>query len=337
MDKNIYIHVGMMKTATTYLQKYTFPKLDGDEIYYVKTDNEIFEILRELIDSNPHSFDIKKAKKQTEKILSTISQKSILISWEALIGSTYDNFWSHDFIKHSLKSIFNKVFIIMVIRRQDDLVQSLYIQSLQEGYCKSVKRFVNYRNKTFSDYRSTLKFGVNIDIKQLNYNIFYKSYLETFSKENVIVLPYELFKENNNEFMNKLCKFIGTSWDTHKDKMVNGKVEANKSYSKISIWLAYLFNRFIIKERTGIGFILEKPFTRILYGVKNKSKTANLLYRFFSCFTLRNFLKNVVDKIIYIKPSPINNQMKAEIMKMHNIDNKKLGSSINMNLSDYGY
>lgn len=159
----VYIHIGLHKTGTTFLQKQYFPKIK--EISYLgKID---FHVLGQ-----------KKLK------------EDILISYEGLSGFPWNSQWikgtnnsfnwmnSFEIALENVKLIFPDAHLIVVFRKHGDLLISLYKQYLQEGGVLKIDEFYG-PNGVITD--RDLNFRKRIEFLKDNF-------------EDVDILSFEKFK-----------------------------------------------------------------------------------------------------------------------------------------------
>ena len=126
----ILIHIGLHKTATTYLQRSFFPELIDIEIYHA-----------------PRFFD------QIGKI--QLNEKDLLISNEGISGVAWNELWKNgiqneyhwiDSFKNAignLKILFPDAIILVLYRKHGELLISMYKQYIQEGGVLQLNRFYN--------------------------------------------------------------------------------------------------------------------------------------------------------------------------------------------------
>lgn len=143
--KDIIIHIGLHKTATTFLQKDIFPYVRGyNFIYY---------------------FDFKKSYKYSKKII---------ISDETLSGTPFFNKDPNvrfD-IAGKLKLLFPEARILLVLREKEGWVKSLYGEYVRKGgYC-SFNTFKKNFNKGWLEYHKY------IDYLKNTFNDLYVCYYE---------------------------------------------------------------------------------------------------------------------------------------------------------------
>lgn len=107
MDREVYVHIGLPKTATTFLQQNIFPNIDG--INYIGQKEFLWENL-----------ELEKGKN--------------LISHEGLSGNAYVNTLQDRLILfHGLKGLFECPKIIVATREKENIIKSLYSQYIKKG------------------------------------------------------------------------------------------------------------------------------------------------------------------------------------------------------------
>ena len=210
----IIIHVGYPKTGTTTLQKHFFPFID--EIDYLgKFDDEgsMFSFNKNMINElifNDQLLGV-------DKFLSTLPEfKKSLLSEESFLSNTLrvsringadvvaD---PHTLIKN-LRNTFEKsrcdVKVIITIRRQDEMLLSLYAQSYTHYY-SGQKRFNTFDK--FLDFFDKEKKGLNL-YSSLDYLKMADLFSDAFGEENVSILAFEHLERDPLSFHIKLCNFL---------------------------------------------------------------------------------------------------------------------------------
>lgn len=327
--KPVYLHLGMPKTGTTFLQARCFPYLKG--ICY--PDKEMMALLDLIIHTNPIFLDLPRAKQETASALAKMTEASLLISHERLFGNMLRNFHDNTYLACCLKVIFPEAKLIIVIRRQDELVESIYKQSLQSYYYQRLNSFLNYRRKTFADAGDQLL--PNLDIKQLNLHRYVQHYVKHFGRDNVAVLPYELLRHDQRAFLEKLAAAVDVE-----PFYPAQNYQENRSYSWLSCQIALLLNRFVRVEGDGarlLQFIPNKPFSSFLDRRPAERRIYQVLRGINRRLTLRHVLQNGLDRFIYIRRNLISKQKRAAIMALHKESNARLDEEFNLNLKFFGY
>ena len=328
--KNIYLHLGMPKTGTTFLQAWCFPNLKGIRYH----DHQINGLLDRIIYTNPIFLDLKRTKQETERALEGFREDRLLISNERLFGNMLTNYHDHLYLTRCLRQLFPGAKVVLVIRRQDELLESIYRQSLQSYYHQGINSFLNYRNNTFEDASDQLGLP-NLDVKQINLHKYVENYVEHFGRERVAVLPYELLRHDQRAFLDKLFAFIEVEpYYPEEDH------QENRSYSWLSCRIALLLNRFAWVQGDGsrlLQFIPNKPFSSFLKRKASPSRFSSILRGIDRRLTLRHFLQNGLDRMIYVERSIISSKKRKLILAFHGESNRALDEEFDLNLKRFGY
>ncbi len=331
-EKNIIIHMGMPKCGSTFLQSKVFPNINNT--YFEGNDrkdlNPISTAIRNIIAyKDPLNIDIEKTKREVDVFLNRLPEKNIIISYEALFGCFFNNYRDKKLIADLIYLLFPKAKLLLIIRKQNTWVHSIYKQLLSVGYSFSFKKFTNYCNSNFENYQ--YRKGINIDVKELNYYNYISYLFQVFNKERVFVLPFEYFLENKKEFLKSVFQYTNLP-----EYYPSDFKHENKSYSFISAYLAIIFNRFFIRPYNSLGFIPEQPFLKSLLKVKKSNTFTLFLIKISAALNFNNMLK-LFDKLFYIKYSFLKPSMSKKIMQTHNESNKKLNKIVGFDLKKYGY
>jgi Sulfotransferase domain len=328
--KTVYLHLGMPKTGTTFLQTRYFPHLEG--VSY--QNKEIVELLNRVIYSNPVMLDLNSIRHEADGLLNRVNKDRLLISQERLFGDMLRNYQDNVYLTGCLKVIFPRAKLIIVVRRQDDLVESIYKQSLQSYCYQKLNSFLNYRHKTFADALD--QHGLpNIDVKQINLYSYVRNYVQHFGKDNVTVLPYELLRRDQSAFLNRLAAAINVA-----PFQPAVHHEENRSYSWLSCRIALGLNRFVRVEGDGsrvLQFIPNKPLSRLLRKEPAEGGLDKILRAINRRLTLRHVLQNGVDRVVYVRRNLISQKKRERIMEFHRESNARLDREFNLDLKLYGY
>jgi len=188
---SLFIHVGLHKTGTTFLQNDVFPYLT--DVDYIHLDNRFL--------------------KESQKKWSCQNQ---LTSSEALSGypwknnrkyrNRYENFenvagkWLGSFENSmcNLSQLFPDSKIIIVFRDHNVWIKSLYKQYLHEGGSKKFDDFFSFEDKKTVLAPIDFSFESRINIL-----------LKYFERENVFIGNYIEFRSDKENFLKKLNHFVG--------------------------------------------------------------------------------------------------------------------------------
>lgn len=337
--KRIYIHVGMPKTGTTFLQERFFPNLKG--LCYVHTTNYspiaqrgFMGLLRRIVYTNPAFYDLQSAKEEARELLQAVDEELVLISWERLFGNMFANYFDNFYITNILKALFPTARIIMIIRRQDELLDSIYRQTLHSYHHQTVNSFLNYANESFGDANPRVPHS-NLDVKQFDYRRYIRNYGELFGRDNIEVLPYELLKTDQGAFLDKLCAFMQVEpFYPAENNYVH------ESYSLLASYIALLLNRFVRIRGDGsrlLQLIPDEPFSSYLAKRNSESRFYKLLEKVNRRLSLRYFLREGVDRVVYVKGKLISDEKRRLIINLHKESNRLLDEELKLGLDRFGY
>ena len=319
MKKNLYIHIGYHKTATTTLQKHFFPFLKDVTYlgkYFSGSEKFIFEISILQFDKGSkeiHNDELFKLIKDSSGIISEeriIDDLSNIIKYEDLLPSgLVSKTKVNDFYQFFDKKLFT-VKVILTIRRQDQIIESYYAQVYRRRLSKISK--LDTFKKFINDFLNENDFGKRDYYFYLNTIL---TFQEVFGKDNVLVLPYELFCEDKKKFLNKLAFFMNTEFshiEFDEEKRENVRVTANKGkrHSQKTVFHSLKIIRNILPLKNYPGWVK-------MLAEKTKNWTVP-------------FQKN--PGIIKIDP-----ESRIKVLEIYAESNKQLDELLNLSLKKYGY
>lgn len=331
-SKHLVLHVGLPKALSSFLQTVLFPHLP--DTYYegqVRSPNNVLtQIIQGIISyEDPLTWDGGAARERVSRALDAIPEDNVLISEEALFGCYFNNYRDKRVILELLKESFPSAKLLVVIRRQDKLVESLYKHMLKVGHSVAFDQYINLCNDHLGDYR--YREGLNIDVKQLDFDAYVSYAEELFGEAGVTVLPFELFLRDREAFLAEL--FRRTGLPCH---YLEEYPYVNRAYSALSCSLARVFNRYFQNPVNPCGFIPQRPFYEMLCRRSEDSAVYNFLRKISYRCTFKDLLETV-DKIFYSKASFCTKAVRELILAHHRESNRQLSRRYELELGRYGY
>lgn len=193
-SRPVVIHIGYHKTATTWLQRAVFPKLEG-----VCAGDWAGMLRRELVVVNPYEFD---ATATRDLVLSDVEVGDVaLISYERLSGHYAMGGLDSSMLAQRLNESFPEAKVLMTIRRQPDMVLASYGQYVRGGGTESIRRFLRPPR---DGYRMP-----HFDLRYLEYHHLIAHYQPLFGVERVKVLAYEQLGQSAADFAQQVAEFVG--------------------------------------------------------------------------------------------------------------------------------
>lgn len=236
-NKTLYIHAGLSKTGTTYLQEIVFPLSDYYR-YIVNPKTNVFEprypwdtALRSIFSRSPLAWDIVGDELLIDVFGNEVldNDEPVLLSDEGLltfVDPVLANIHMKKFKELCNNIGFASVKVLISIRRQDTRLASLYAQTSHRRYGASQNDFESWIKMITNRSVNWFSEGVGS-----NYWILYRLMVDVFGKENVLMVPYELMKDNAQnylkiiyEYMNVDVEEINRINEVVNDKNISGPV-----------------------------------------------------------------------------------------------------------------
>lgn len=201
----VFIHVGLMKTATTTLQMRVFPH--HEELYYLGGPDYQHEAIRQTMRAislqDRLHYDQNYHEGQLRKVLHDAGNqgKPILISEESLTTLSIDRVTKAE----RLVGLFGDIRIVLCLRRPEDLMVSFYSESIKQLNSRT-HRFPtldHWLEQEWSEKRAT-RYTRFLDFSRL-----IRCYQNLVGEENVCVLLFEDLRDEPAEYARQLSEFIG--------------------------------------------------------------------------------------------------------------------------------
>ena len=325
-EKEIFIHIGYPKTATTTLQNNLFP--NHSELNYLRKGGNNLHLIHDAFFSRENSFkkNINKYKEELLKVTQNQVKGKFVYSEESLTSfSMFFRFQPRPYIwtlepnsiARKLKiafsdtDVFDCTKITVTIRKQDDMIKSMYAQVYNFVFkkfreTKTFKRFLNYSLHEVQD---------NFIVDSLHYDEVISEYETLFGEDNICVLVFEEFKKDKLAYINKLCIFMNIdekealrlveNKHSNKRSSLNGYKSDERNLLEI---LQYYKNKYLGNKSLGLG---NSKFIELMKSIYIPGKTLHDL--------------------------DIDTASNEKLYKLYSKGNKKLSEKYNLNLKEYGY
>jgi hypothetical protein len=256
--RKIFLQIGYPKSFSSSLQRSFFKihpeigyggigrKNAPDNISYANADIEyLFECLLKYV--NYFSFLEKKeyAKTVLKQFIDQVSEnKTIVFSSEHLIFPFTPQHVDFPEIIRRIQQLFEgyKVHFIIILRRQDALIKSLYGEYIKVGYPETYSEFIKwiwgYRNRNFW--------------KVLQYDTIFKFLSRSLPKENIHIQFFERLKQNPRQIINEnFSEMLGIS---------NRNLSINNDNPSLGLGELKALLALNKKDRRGMGNHILFPF-----------------------------------------------------------------------------
>ena len=235
------IHVGLMKTGSTFLQTRVFPYLQG--VTYVHGMESFYR----------------------GRFFSFGELAPLLISNEGLTGSWFkDGEYGLDYFErfqYSIKNIrryFNQPKLIVVFREPSSFIYSSYKQSLHERGTLRWEQFFPFETLSTEE------------LAQFNFSRFINILLENFRKRDLLLLNYDELTESPESFVELIKRFCLTTEGYEINKGISFPIHERSNAAVPTEYedLLILNNKLSNFTRDKFGFSLQIQFGRYELSMK---------------------------------------------------------------------
>ncbi len=229
--KSNTLHVGYPKTATTFLQQQLFPAIPANS-YRILNYNESRDLLAVIAQKDPLDYAADSIK---ERLRELNASEPVLASYEGLTGIGFFNKHFRSHAPNQLKAAgFDR--IIITIRNQPAMLDSLYRQYIQSGGVVPYKKAI--------DWEQNYDVTQCIDPRVLNYWPLIKNYMEIFGDDNVLVLPFEWLNADAPAFQKALSVFLGCDIPIYPVQKRSNQSLSDAGLNVLRVLNHFTFNRY---------------------------------------------------------------------------------------------
>lgn len=236
------IHIGYMKTATTYLQNSVFSD-ETTGFGLPGGDQSRATFCDAIILNDGFTFDADAARQRLQNLDKPVHARGLLPVWseESLTGDPnagrYDAFVNAERLRETLPN--SKIFV--TIREQKALARSHYAECLHSGGTIRTKGY-------FGTGSESLSMTPKLRHEYLQYDRLVQHYVNSFGAENVLVLPQELLRSSPVYYFDKLSDFLDL------DPLTNlASTEIHGSLSARGLYVGRILNHLFTPDPLSFG------------------------------------------------------------------------------------
>ncbi|NET58051.1 MAG: sulfotransferase [Symploca sp. SIO2E6] len=196
------IHIGLPKTASTWLQQVIF---NNEELGFLAPwGSQSGEAIEQFVITDGFHFSAESAFKVFEPGLQEAAKRSMvpLISHESLAGNQIKGAYYGKEVADRIHAVFPEARILLLIREQKSMVLSSYREHIKMGGITTLEKFIGAGPKKPG-------FGPLCRLAYLEYDLLIAYYQKLFGVDNILVLPFELLKEKQQLLSQKILSFAG--------------------------------------------------------------------------------------------------------------------------------
>ena len=206
---DVFFHIGLHKTGTTFLQPALFPQLDKNCVLY--NPREFYDPLRLLahLGSKDREDALIEVRRRIQSLIDETHVKSLLLSHEGLsqLPYTQDYEGSIDL----LHRLWPAGKILVFFRYQPKWFVSCYKQSVLSGDCQSIEDFLCFRDGDFQSGESRFNSRglVQMDIRRADFAHILEVCFSLFGEDNVFPFFAERLFQETAETAARVCEIVG--------------------------------------------------------------------------------------------------------------------------------
>lgn len=289
--KNVIIHVGNHKTASTYLQTHILPNFEDTTLLTrpFTQFNKAFNTLQYADDTLYKPQDIK-------EILENIDTKNVILSDENFSGKLFFyNAINRSMVAQRLSDLFPEATIVLVIRNQEEFVKSAYNHYVRGVYkgTKAIHKFIQFNSKPYHDFRLH---AANAQVPNYPDYLFYNTddtclHLETLKYSKQIELYKSLFPNVHiflyENYLTNIQRTVTLLEDILQSKAVisgnfvskreNSSIDNNELYAQLKLnqsssnnkYLKFIYKKYFHFKK-GSSFELKDSFLKDYFQNDNK-------------------------------------------------------------------
>jgi hypothetical protein len=201
MTSQYFVHIGLPKTGTTYLQQVIF-KHHPDICYLGKNSGheEVDRAISLITRQSSATFNTEQVEKSLRQRLQTTLNRPALISDEDFSRYT---FLDPELMAFRLRSAIGQFMPIYIIRNPVDWLQSMYFFRLENFHPDAMRGGDFWLEKNINNLK------VGSDTGDLYYGRVAATFKKISGSDKITIMCYEELKRDKNEYIRKFSELIG--------------------------------------------------------------------------------------------------------------------------------
>jgi hypothetical protein len=194
------VHIGYHKCASTWLQKAFFPQ--HPQLCFALGHGRL---MPELIRPDGFDFQPGPVREAFREAMAGCQDRIPVASSERLSGNPHSGGYDAAVLAERIGRCFDRPRILIVVRRQADMLVSCYKQYVKMG---GIARLEDYLQPPVGANDGRLPL---FRLRNFEYDRLVADYQERFGADSVLVLPYEQLRAQPHAFVAELCGFLGVA------------------------------------------------------------------------------------------------------------------------------
>lgn len=212
MNHPVLLHIGYHKTGTTWLQQFLFGHPDSGFEWIGRP----WEARKQIVAPHALAYDPVATRTLYEPTIARAAAagKVPVFTDERFSGNPHSGGYDSKEIAARLAATFPDGRVLIVVRRQQDMLYSTYDQYVNAGGACSLRDYLDRRTR----YSMPM-----FRLEHLQYHRLIDLYQRTFGRDRVLVLTYEQFKDDGRCFARRITEFAGnpTQFEPDVERKIN--------------------------------------------------------------------------------------------------------------------
>lgn len=203
MTASCLLHIGYMKSATTYLQESVFNNPMTGFAIPLGGSGRAF-IVDQIILSDGFTFDKNAVAARLEAAGKPVRDRNLIPVWsdETFLGEPISRRYDAHTNALRLHAVLPDAKVLITIREQKALAYSMYVEYVRQGGLAALTEFIGTGQEKLS-------FSPFLRLDHLLFDRAVAFYQDLFGPDRVLVLPQELLARNRAAYFEKLSTFVG--------------------------------------------------------------------------------------------------------------------------------
>lgn len=297
----IYLHLGIHKTGSSFLQKEFFSKYNDQQTLYIDRAN-LSDFKGYILHTDDFAFEVEKALEIFNSIISKFGPcNRIVLSDEEFYGNPFMGVLDRKRNIDRLIKVFGDSLSVMIfIRNQQLLLDSLYKQYVKTGGTADFNNFINYK-----------RYPLFFNIDYLKYDNYLNYLNRALGQNRIKIFLYEEFIKDKQKILREIDSFVRKEVSNYEFSPSND-IRVNSSLKSGNVPIMRFLNKFSKSPK--------EPF---------------LLFSIFSHKVIRKVLVKLSFELLNKRKFFLTNELSIEEIKVSNYNLKKQFNELKIEENSY--
>ena len=250
VDRDVLVHIGYHKTATSWLQRVLFTKA-GLGLSLAATKAELHPL---LVDPRALDFDAADARAKLALLIDAGARDGAypVLSSEELCGSPHTGGVYEKEFADRIAAALPRARVLIVVREQKAMLASTYKQYVRAGGTLALETYLSPPIQ--GDIRSCLP-----DWRHFRYDVLADYYRRILGEDRVLVLPFEVFRNRPDDFVHRLARFCERDIAEQDLERLPYERDVNRSLGALGVVMKRRLNPYVSRPER----LYPEPWIRV--------------------------------------------------------------------------